>query len=131
MEIWMINIAVILAGGIGTYAVLKNRVGRLEDDLSHHDKHDEVVRTEFERKNNAQFKKIDDCLKRITILERDTQSLLTMGSAEEKFATKKELELHLRNFEIKQENMDKKLDKMEKGLEKIIEMLTKGGFCGK
>ena len=113
IESWMVNIGIVVATGIGTYAVLKSRVERLEKDLLHHDKDDNILHSELERKLTAQFKRVDECSEKITILERDTQTHLTMPKAEEKFVSKIELELHLKNIELQQNNINDKLGKVE------------------
>ena len=120
IESWMVNIGIVVVTGIGTYAVLKSRVERLEKDLAHHNKDDGIFHSELERKLTAQFKRVDECSKRITILERDTQTHLTMPKAEEKFVSKIELELHLKNIELQQNNINDKLGKVEGNLEELL-----------
>jgi len=123
IESWMVNIGIVVVTGIGTYAVLKSRVERLEKDLAHHNKDDGIFHSELERKMTAQFRRIDECLKRITILERDTQTHLTMPKAEEKFVPKIELELHLKNIELQQNNTNEKLEKVDGNLEELLTIL--------
>jgi len=128
IESWMVNIGIVVATGIGTYAVLKSRVERLEKDLIHHDKDDSTLHIELDKKSTAQFKRIDECLERITILERDTQTHLTMPRAEEKFVSKIELELHLKNIELQQNNINEKLGKVEGNLEELLNIARSKGL---
>ena len=127
IESWMVNIGIVVATGIGTYAVLKSRVERLEKDLTHHNKDDGILHSELERKLTAQFKRVDECSERITILERDTQTHLTMPRAEEKFVSKIELELHLKNIELQQNNINEKLRKVEGNIEELLNIFRNKG----
>jgi len=122
----MVNVAIAIAGIIGTYAVLKTRVERLEVDLKSHVETFGINKKEIYRRFDEQFKRVDDCIQRITILERDTSTHLDMTKAEERFVPKKELELHLKNIELMATNTNQRVEKMEGKLGDLIEVLTSG-----
>jgi len=124
IESWMVNVGIALAGIIGTYAVLRNRVERLEKDMSSHINTSKIDGNDLDRKLNAQFKRVDNCLERIVVLEQNTATHLDMNKAEEKFVSKKELELHLKNLELVTRNTNEKVEKMEGKLDELIEALS-------
>jgi hypothetical protein len=128
IESWMVNIGIALAGIIGTYAVLRNKVDRLQTDLRDHSSTSQTGKRDLDRKLDAQFKRVDICTERITILERDTSTHLDMVKAEEKFVSKRELELHLKNIELMTKNTNQKVEKIEGKLEDLIEVLTSGAI---
>ena len=124
IESWMVNVGIALAGIIGTYAVLRNRVERLEKDISSHINTSKIDGNDLDRKLNAQFKRVDNCLERIVVLEQNTATHLDMNKAEEKFVSKTELELHLKNLELVTRNTNEKVEKMEGKLDELIEALS-------
>jgi len=126
IESWMVNVAIAIAGIIGTYAVLKTRVERLEVDLKGHIEAFGINKKEIYRRFDEQCKRVDSCTQRVTILERDTSTHLDMTKAEEKFVSKKELELHLRNIELMATNTNQKVEKIEGKLGDLVEILTNG-----
>ena len=122
-EDWMFNIIIASAGVIGTYAVLRSRVDRLEQDLQLHHERDSNTQREFEKKLNASFTKIDESMKRLTVLEQDTKTHLTMPVADEKFVNKIELQLHLEKIELQQIHLQEKMNKIEGNGEEILTIL--------
>lgn len=123
VESWMISLIIAIVGVVATYAVLKNRVSRLETDLAHNEVNDADAYKELNRKIDGGFKKLDVVIERVTILERDTSTHLTLPRAEERFVTKVELELHLRNIETSLKHMDKSSETMTGKLEEIVELI--------
>lgn len=126
MESWMVSIGIAVAGVIGTYAVLRNRVERLENDQKTHLIDAAAKATDLNRKLDTQFKRIDCITERTTVLERDTSNHLDLVKAEAKFVSKRELDLHLKNIELTAKNTNKTVEKMEGKLEELISILSKG-----
>jgi len=127
----MVGLGISAVGAISTYAVLRAKVARLELDFSSHVAHDDRVHereqnhhvathTEFNTKINSGFRRLDDIGEKVTILERDTVNLLTMAKAEEKFVSKLELQLHLKNIELSTAHTDKTVGAMEKTMGIIL-----------
>ena len=123
VESWMISLIIAIVGVVATYAVLRNRVSRLETDLAQNEVNDADAYKEFNRKIDGGFKKLDTVIERVTILERDTSTHLTLPRAEERFVTKVELELHLRNIETSLKHMDKSSEKMAGKLEELVDLV--------
>ena len=153
IESWMISGAIALVAGISTWAVLKERQTRFQLDMDANesdknkkisnlyeyiDKHvasdDRLHAQESEAHNahyinyneriNAGFKRVDNLDKRITILERDTATHLTMPKAEEKFVSKAELDLHLKNIELSTKHTEHLVDGMSSKLDGLNRMIT-------
>jgi len=126
MEGWIIQIGLALLSAAAIYGAFRTRVARLEVDLRGHIEASGLKKRDLDRKLDAQFKRVDTCTERVTILERDTSTHLDMIKAEEKFVSKKELELHLKNIELMTTNTNQKVEKIEGKLEDLIEVLTSG-----
>jgi len=124
LESWMVNIAIAIVGIIGTYAVLRSRVERLEEDMEKHVTESSSNAKDLDRKLNAQFKKTDANVERIVVLEQNTATHLDMGKAEAKFVSKLELELHLRNLELVAKNTNQKVEKMEGKLDDFLDTIS-------
>ena len=153
IDSWMISGAIALVAGISTWAVLKERQTRFQLDMDANesdknkkisnlyeyiDKHvasdDRLHAQESEAHNahhinfneriNACFKRVDDLDKRITILERDTATHLTMPKAEEKFVSKAELDLHLKNIELSTKHTEHLVNGMSSKLDGLNRMIT-------
>ena len=124
LESWMVNIAIAIVGIIGTYAVLRSRVERLEEDMEKHVTESSSNAKDLDRKLNAQFKKTDASVERIVVLEQNTATHLDMGKAEAKFVSKLELELHLKNIELVTKNTNQKVEKMEGKLDDFLETIS-------
>ena len=135
MESWMVNVVIAVVGVISTYAVLRSRVERLEQDLSKHVAHDDVrhssesanhgvINREFTSRIDAVFKRLDIVSDRITILERDTANHLDMPKAEERFVSHKELQLHINNIENNIKHMDKNVEHMSGKLDELTSLLS-------
>jgi len=127
----MVGLGISAVGAISTYAVLRAKVSRLELDFSSHVAHDDRVHereqnhhllkhTECNTKINSGFKRLDDIGEKVTILERDTVNLLTMAKAEEKFVSKMELQLHLKNIELSTAHTDRTVGNMSKTMDIIL-----------
>jgi len=124
LEGWMANVVIAIVGVIGTYAVLRNRVERLEEDMKKHITENSSNAKDLDRKLNAQFKKTDANGERIVVLEQNTATYLDMTKAEAKFVSKLELELHLRNLELVAKNTNQKVEKMEGKLDDFLETIS-------
>jgi len=124
LESWMVNVAIAIVGIIGTYAVLRSRVERLEEDMKDHAALCSSSSKELDRKLNAQFKKTDANVERIVVLEQNTATHLDMGKAEAKFVSKLELELHLKNLELVAKNTNQKVEKMEGKLDDFLDTIS-------
>ena len=128
IEGWMVNVIIAVAGVIGTYAVLRNRVSNLEENIKNHSKDESDYKKDIEQKLHAQFRRIDELQNRCTILEQHSKAHLDLVTAEEKFVLKYELDLILKNIELEAKHTSKTLDKMEGKLEELVSILstTKG-----
>ena len=124
LESWMVNVAIAIVGIIGTYAVLRSRVERLEEDMEKHVTESSSNAKDLDRKLNAQFKKTDANVERIVVLEQNTVTHLDMEKAEAKFVSKLELELHLKNLELVAKNTNQKVEKMEGKLDDFLDTIS-------
>jgi len=120
IESWMITVVAIFTGVVGTYAVLRNRVARIEEE----NKSSSV-------KVEACFKRIDVNSENIIRLQKDTANHLDLVKAEETFVSKKELELHIKILELGMANIstkvsetNDKVDSIEGKLGSLVELLT-------
>jgi hypothetical protein len=131
----LFEVALVAAGGIGTYFVLQFRLSQVEYDLKHHsDKDDTLHKEEYEKhakihsdfidKFNAGFKRLDAISDRVTILERDTSTHLDMPRAEERFVSHKELQLHINNIDNTIKHMDKNVEHMSGKLDELTKLLS-------
>lgn len=111
---------------IGTYYVLRYRVTLLEKNFSTHIEDSTIQHKEETRRLEASFKRIDTLSDRITILERDTKSHLDLPTAEVKFVSKAELELHLKNIETITTNTNKLVDSMMGKMDMLTSLLSQG-----
>lgn len=124
MESWMINIVIAVIAIAGTYAVLRSRVARLESDYKQHIIDSNEYKKETQRKLDAGFKRIDTVMDRTTILERDTEKLLDLETAERKFITRVEMKLHLEKIELVTGNTNKELDILMGKQDTILDILN-------
>lgn len=124
MESWMINLVIAAVGVIGTYAVLRNRVDRLEKDLAEDTRTQVEAHASVDRKIEAGFKRLDVVSDRVTILERDTSTHLDISKAEERFVSHKELKLHVQNIENNIKHMDKNVEHMSGKLDELTRLLS-------
>ena len=124
MESWMISLVIAAVGVIGTYAVLRNRVDRLEKDLAEDTRTQVEAHASVARKIDAGFKRLDIVSDRVTILERDTSTHLDMPKAEERFVSHKELQLHIQNIENNIKHMNKSVEHMSGKLDELTRLLS-------
>jgi len=131
IEEWTINLGIAITGAVATYAVLRNRVDRLEKDFAQYSNNSTLNNSDLDRKLSAQFNRVDTTIERVVVLEQNTATHLNMERAEEKFVSKKELELHFKNIEIIAKNTSSKMDdtnrrveKMEGKLGELVELLS-------
>jgi len=120
----MIELVMIIAGGAATYGALRSRLLTVEKALEKHINNDETYHSDISRKHDAQFKRIDALSNRCTILEQNSTHHLDLNTAEEKFVSKKELDLRLRNIEIEARHTSKTVDKIEGKLEQVLYALS-------
>ena len=79
---------------------------------------------ELERKSNSVFKKHDDTINRVTILEQKYKDLLSLKEAELKFITRKEHDLHLKNIELSSKHTESAVKDVSGKLDSLIELLS-------
>lgn len=131
MEEWMVNVVIAVLGVVATYAVLRSRVDRLEVDFKdfkkssedYHKSHteiDEKHHKEINLRVDAGFKKQDDVINRITVLERDTSSHLDMQRAEDRFVSHKEFKLYLENINASIANIAKDVHSANSNSTKVM-----------
>jgi len=134
MESWMFEVLIVLAGAIGTYAVARNRLERLELDFKEHVKRDDDIHAkeivvhnethkEFNMKFDAGFKRLDTVIDRIIVLEQSTKDHLGLREAEDKFVSHRELQLHLNNIENSIKHIEKNSDAMSGKLGELLDIL--------
>ena len=128
LESWMINFGLILLGGAATYGALRTRLIGVENDFKEHKKSDDTYHADMSRKQDAQFKRIDTTINRITIVEQKISKFLDLEEAEKKFVSKRELELHLKNIELTTKNTSHQVDKIEGKLEELVALLSNGAI---
>ena len=124
----MINLGLILLGGAATYGALRTRLIGVEKDLEKHKQHDDSYHGDMSRKQDAQFKRIDTTINRVTIVEQKISKFLDLEEAEKKFVSKRELELHLKNIELTTKNTSHQVDKIEGKLEELVALLSNGAI---
>jgi len=134
MQPWMIDALMIVGGGIAIFTMLRVRVTRLEADYRDHilqsDKRVIAIYEKIDENNKANnvridagFKRVDQVSEKVTILERDTANLLDLDTAEAKFVTRKELDLHLDKIEIITGNTNKEVSLLMGKQEDILTLL--------
>lgn len=113
-----------MASQIGIYFVLRYRVLTLEkkseaDSINH--------KTDNNINNNridAGFKRIDKLNDKVIILEQDSKSHLDLETAEAKFITRKELELHLEKIEIVTDSTNEQVKQVMGKQDDILDVLS-------
>jgi len=124
IEGWMVSGGIALATAVSTYAVLRDRHTRLEEDLKAYSDTHSLSNQEIERKIDAGFRKQDNISERVTILERDTATHLDMTKAEDKFVSHKELALHMQNIENTLKHTEKSIVHMSSKLDELTNILS-------
>ena len=124
----MINLGLILLGGAATYGALRTRLISVEKDFKDHKRSDDTYHADMSRKQDAQFKRIDSTINRVTIVEQKISKFLDLEEAEKKFVSKRELELHLKNIELTTKNTSHQVDKIEGKLEELVALLSNGAI---
>lgn len=102
----MVSLGIAAISAISTFAVMRARVTRLESDLSAHEASDSRLHEKEQKSFESLARKFDTSIERLTVLERDTATHLTMPKAEEKFVSKRELDLHLKNIELETKHIN-------------------------
>jgi len=128
----MVTVALSVGTFIGVYAVTKYKVDEnaktvddLKKDIKEHDKLDVKHHDEINARINAAFKRIDAVSTDVTILQRDTVNHLDMNKAEEKFVSKEELSLHLKNIDTELNHINKNSEMMVGKLDDLTKALSK------
>ena len=135
IESWMINLLVAVVAIAGTYAVLRSRVARLEADYRDHITQSENrvvtiygVIAENKKMDNfridAGFKRLDLIADRVTVVETKAQNHLDLPTAEKKFVSRIELNLHLKNIELTTSNTNEQVKDMVGKLSDLTVLLT-------
>jgi len=116
------------AFGIGTiifgYGVFKSRIESLEHRVKSHDEDDATFHQDLDRKLNAQFRRIDEIGDRCTRIEADASSHLDLTTAEDKFVSKGELALHMKNIDKDIAHLTKNSDVMVGKLEELTKAFS-------
>lgn len=115
----MINVGIALGGIIFGYGLFKGKMQAIDDRAIDHDKNDKINHLDLEKRISAQFKRIDTISLDNASMKSQLKEALTLKQAEEKFISKNELLLHMRNLELKAENTDNKIDRVEVAVEKF------------
>jgi len=119
IESWMITGVIAIASSVSTYAVLRSRVARIELDFKEHNEEDKLYHVDNERKMTAQFKRIDNISDKGLVLETRVNTMLSSETADEKFVSKAELNLHLKNIDTTMAHMSKSSDMIVGKLEEL------------
>ena len=94
------------------YGMFKGRFQALEDRQDKHISDDTVFHSDLDRKLSAQFKRIDTLSIEVAQVKSDLGRALSLEKAEDKFVSKDELMLHIKNLELSTKNTDVKVDKL-------------------
>jgi len=131
MESWMVTVALSVGTFIGVYAVTKYKVDEgyraleeIKKDSKEHDKLDSKHHDEINIRISDAFKKIDMVSTDVTILQRDTVNHLDMNKAEEKFVSKEELSLHLKNIDSELNHINRNSEMMVGKLDDLTKALS-------
>ena len=117
---WIVNIGIVLAGAVFGYGFLRGKINAMEDEK----KKFEASLGRTEKRLNDCFKDVDEIRKESALNKNNMATYLKLQEAEEKFVSKEELVLHLKNIELVTSNTNEKIDKVEGKLEDILDMLS-------
>jgi len=120
----IVTIIAAMAGFIGGYAVLRSRVSRLADDFKEHIKENDEKAKAVHDRINAGFKRMDDVTAKVIVLQRDTATHMDLPTAELKFVTRRELELHLDKIEIITDNTNQQVTLLMGKQDEILSILN-------
>ena len=110
IESWMVSAGMGVITLVFGYGMFKNKVQTLEGWANKHESLDSTFHADLERKMSAQFKRIDENTNDIVGLQAKCAAALDIERAEEKFVSKDELSLHLKNIESEMGHMNKSTD---------------------
>lgn len=121
----LLQAGILVAGIVGAGFTVRYQVSGMVKayDLHVEDNHD---------KFNSGFKRLDIVVDRVTVIEQNLLNYLDLKQMEERFVTKKELELHMKNIELSQSQQAKDtsrvrdhISKMDDKLDTIIQAISK------
>jgi len=112
VESWMVSGVIGIVTIVFGYGVFKNRLENIEDKFSLHSVDDATYHSDIDRKHSAQFRRIDELSERCVRLESSVINHLTITKAEEKFVSKDELALHIKNIDKDISHLTKNSDVM-------------------
>jgi len=124
VESWMVSAIIAITGVIATYATTRTTLSKQVEDFKDHLKDDSTYHRDMDQKLNAQFKRIDDLTNRCTVLEQENKALLDLATAEAKFVSRKEFDLHLKTIEYVSKNTQKSVERVEGKLEDIADAIN-------
>lgn len=124
IESWMVSVGMGILTLVFGYGMFKNKVQNLEDSTNSRNNEDKTYHKDMDRKLDTQFKRIDNLSERCTMIEADRKNLLGIERAEEKFVSKDELTLHLRNIESEIGHMNKSTDAIVGKLEDLTKAFS-------
>lgn len=115
----MINLAIAAGGIIFGYGLFKGQMTALSNRATEHEKADKDNHADLERRISAQFKRIDVVSTELATLKGQLDRAISLEQAEEKFVSKTEMLLHLKNLELAAANTNSKIDRVENTVEKF------------
>ena len=124
IESWMVSAGMGVVTLVFGYGMFKNKVQTLEEWAKKHEELDTLFHSDLERKMSAQFRRIDDNTNDITEIKAKNINNLNIERAEEKFVSKDELSLHLRNIETQISHMNKSSETIVGKLEDLTKAFS-------
>jgi len=125
VEMWMVDLAI----GVGTiifgYGLFKGKVNALEESMAKHNEEDSVFHTDLERRLNAQFKRIDELHTKVLLTQAEANKHVDLPTIEEKFVSKRELELQLKNIDLELNYIAKTGTETAGKLDVLIDVVNK------
>lgn len=112
MDHWAVELLISVSGLIGTYAVLRSTVAEHTRNID-----------SIEKKIDAGVKRLDDVQDKVIVLERDTSRHIDLPTAEDRFVSKHELQLHLQNIELITKHTDKQVETLTGKLDDLTTLL--------
>ena len=124
LESTMMSAGVGLTTLVFGYGVFRSKMQSLEEWAKKHESLDSTFHSDLERKMSAQFRRIDENTNDIIELKANSANHLGIERAEEKFVSKDELSLHLRNIETQISHMNKSTDVIVGKLEDLTKAFS-------
>ncbi|MFK5937737.1 MAG: hypothetical protein QM497_04980, partial [Sulfurimonas sp.] len=124
MESWMVSVGIGVATLIFGYGVFRNKITNIEESFRKHEKDDVIYHTDQNRTQSAQFKRLDTISERCVALEALSSNHLDMQEAEQKFVSKDELQLHLKNIELVTNHTNKAVEQIMGKQDELMKALS-------